>query len=132
MTDKVQFDLVSPNRLLMSARADMVVVPGGDGDFGVLPGHSPVVSTLRPGLLEVHAGDGEPVQFYVSGGFAEVTPQGLTVLAEHAIPMAELSRETLESQVKDATEDVEDARDDAARDEAQRKLDQIEAVLEAL
>lgn len=130
--DKVKFELVSPERLLMSAEADMVVVPGSDGDFGVLPGHSPLMSALRPGLLEVHGGDGEPERFFIRGGFAEVTPEGLTVLAERALPMAELDAESLGGQIRNAREDVDDAETDARRDDAQRQLDQLEALLEVL
>ncbi len=130
--DKVKFELVSPERLLMSAEADMVVVPGSDGDFGVLPGHSPLVSSMRPGVLEVHGEDGEPERIFIRGGFAEVTPEGLTVLAEHAVPMAELDAEGLGAQIQNAREDVEDAKTDARRDDAQRQLDQLEALLEVI
>ena len=130
--DKVKFELVSPERLLMSTEAEMVVVPGSDGDFGVLPGHAPLMSAMRPGVLEVHGEDGEPARIFIPGGFAEVTPQGLTVLAEHAMPMAELDAESLEAQIQNAREDVEDAETDARRDDAQRQVDQLEALLEVL
>jgi len=112
MADKLHFELVSPERLLMSRDVDMVVVPGGDGDFGVLTGHAPVVSTLRTGILEVHNGS-EPDRLLVRGGFAEVNPEGLTILAEEATPLAEVDREAIESQLKNANEDVNDAGDEA-------------------
>ena len=79
-----QFDLVSPERQLMSAEVEMVEIPGGEGDFGVLPGHAPLISTIRPGVISVHA-DGEIERIYVDAGFAEVNPDSCVVLAEQAI-----------------------------------------------
>ncbi len=88
---KLHFDLVSPERLLYSANADMVVVPGTDGDFGVLAGHAPVISTLRIGVVDVKgAEDGADLRIFVKGGFAEVTAKGLTILAEEAAPLGDL------------------------------------------
>ena len=91
MADRLTFELVSPERLLLSAQVDMVVVPGTEGEFGVLAGHAPLVSTLRPGVISVH--DEKTIQrIFVRGGFAEVTAAGLTVLAEEAIDLATLDR----------------------------------------
>lgn len=81
MTDKVQFDLVSPERLVFSAAVDAVQIPGAEGDFGVLPNHSPVMAMIRPGTLVVE-NDGKTQSFELSGGFADVTANGVTVLAE--------------------------------------------------
>ena len=81
MADKLQFDLVSPEKLVFSAQVDAVQIPGEEGDFGVLPNHSPVMSMIRQGTLTVEA-DGETHSFELSGGFADVTPEGVTVLAE--------------------------------------------------
>ena len=83
--DKVSFELVTPERLLLSQEADMVVVPGGAGDFGVLPRHAPLISTVRPGTIRLHDGGGEPAEIFVASGFAEVTPERCTVLAEEAV-----------------------------------------------
>ena len=133
MADKLSFELVSPERLLMSAQVDMVVVPGGDGDFGVLPGHAPVISTVRPGVLEVYAEEGQPPErIFLRGGFADVALGKLTVLAEQAIPVADLDRAQLEQHIRNAREDIEDARDDAALDKAQLMLTQLTELLEAL
>lgn len=81
MTDKVQFDLVSPEKLIFSAGVDAVQIPGAEGDFGVLPNHSPVMAMIRPGTLVVE-NDGSTQSFELSGGFADITAQGVTVLAE--------------------------------------------------
>jgi len=132
MADKVHFDLVTPDRLLLSSEVEMVVVPGAEGDFGVLPGHTPLISTLRHGTIDVHE-DGKVAQrLYVGGGFAEVSEKGLTVLAEDAIDLKDLSRADLEKRIKDAGEDVEDAKDDAERLKAEAKRDHFKALLAAL
>ncbi len=93
MADPFQFDLVSPERLLMSAKVDQVVVPSSEGQFTVLSGHAPVMATLRPGVLQITR-DGKDERIFVRGGFADVNADGLTVLAEQAIPMADLDAET--------------------------------------
>ncbi len=84
MADKLKFDLVSPERLVLSAEVDAVQVPGAEGDFGVLPNHSPVMAMLRPGTLTVENG-GKSQSFELDGGFVDVTPEGVTVLAETII-----------------------------------------------
>jgi F-type H+-transporting ATPase subunit epsilon len=132
MADKVHFDLVTPDRLLLSSEVEMVVVPGAEGDFGVLPGHTPLISTLRHGTIDVHEDGKVARRLYVGGGFAEVSEKGVTVLAEDAIDLKDLSRADLEKRIKDASEDVEDAKDDAPRMKAQAKLDHFKALLAAL
>lgn len=111
MADKLAFDLVSPERLLMAAQADMVLLPGGDGDFAVLTGHAPLLSTLRPGMVEIHSGDKVTDRFFVMGGFAEVTPEKLVILAEDATQAADLKRETLEAAIADCEARAADAMD---------------------
>ncbi len=86
----LHFELVSPERLLLSADVASVTIPGTEGEMGILPGHAPVLSTLRPGVITVTRETGQPERIFVRGGFAEVNAQGLTVLAETALPMAEL------------------------------------------
>ncbi|MGK2871688.1 MAG: F0F1 ATP synthase subunit epsilon [Alphaproteobacteria bacterium] len=131
MADRLTFELVSPERLLLSAQVDMVVVPGTEGEFGVLAGHAPLVSTLRPGVISVH--DEKAIQrIFVRGGFAEVTPDGLTVLAEEAIDLASLDTAALNARIKDAEEDVADAKSEIARASAQAQLDGLRAVRESL
>jgi F-type H+-transporting ATPase subunit epsilon len=126
-----QFDLVSPERLLMSEAVDQVDVPGAEGDFGVLAGHAPMVSTLRPGILTVYRG-GDAFQVVVNGGFAEVNPNGLTVLADMAVPRAEFDLAVLAGEIKDAEEDVADAKDDRQRDKLSHRLDRLKALQAAL
>lgn len=125
MADKLQFDLVSPERLILSEAVDMVTVPGKEGDMGILANHAPVMATLRPGLLDVETA-GSPVRrIFVRGGFAEVTPSGLTVLAEFAVPLEELDAAKIDQEIKNAQEDVADAKSDDSRQAAQEKLDHL-------
>ncbi len=128
MSDAFKFELVSPERLLISGEVEQVLVPGSEGDMTVLAFHAPLLSTLRPGLLDIGLPGGEHQRFFVRGGFAEVGPSGLTVLAETAIDLLELDAGKLAQLVKDAEEDVADAAEDAARDRAKTKLDQLRQV----
>jgi len=125
------FDLVSPERLVFSGEVEQVDVPGAEGDFGVLANHAPLVAMLKPGILSIFA-SGEPRRIVVGGGFAEVNGEGLTVLAEIAVPIADFDRAQLTSEIKDTEEDLADAKDDAARDKARQKLEQIKALEAAL
>src|ERR1700681_4321625 len=100
-----QFDLVSPEKLLFSEAVDQVDVPGSEGDFGVLAGHAPLVATLRPGILTVYRG-GDSFRIVVNGGFAEVNAEGLTVLADMAVPLEDFDRDVLTGIIKDTEEDV--------------------------
>ncbi|HZP18713.1 MAG TPA: F0F1 ATP synthase subunit epsilon, partial [Bauldia sp.] len=125
------FELVSPEQLLMSEQVDQVVVPGSEGYFTVLKGHAPLMSTLRPGVVEVGQG-GQTTRIFVRGGFADVNASGLTILAEQAIPLSEVDAAMLAQAVKDAEEDVADAKDGAARDAAETRLQQLKEVQTAL
>ena len=100
MPDRVQFELVTPERLLLSQEVDMVVVPGTEGDFGVLPGHAPLISTIRPGTIDVYEGRAVIQRIFIVGGLAEVTPQGCTVLADAAMPPESLSRTEIEAELQ--------------------------------
>ena len=131
MADKLHFDLVSPERRLFQGDVDMVVVPGEEGDFGVLPGHAPVMSAIRSGAISVHEGD-DVRRTFIHGGFAEVTPDGLTVLAEEAIDLASVDRDQLVKDVTEAREDIGLARDDHERAIAEAKVAKFEALTEAL
>lgn len=124
MADKLHFSLVTPEREVLAGEVDQVVVPGVEGDFGVLPEHAPLMSTIRPGWLTVH--DGNDVErIVIRGGFAEVTPAGLTVLAEQAAFASELDRDELARAIQDAREDLADASTDTAREAAQDQLDYL-------
>jgi len=125
------FDLVSPEKLLFSGEVNQVDVPGAEGEFGVLAGHAPLVTMLRPGILVVH-GEGGALRIVVNGGFAEVGANGLTVLAEMAAPEDEFDRAVLAGVIKDTEEDVADTPDDWQRDKLTRKLEQLKALQAAL
>jgi F-type H+-transporting ATPase subunit epsilon len=132
MPDPFKFELVSPERLLVSGDVEQVLVPGAEGDMTVLAHHAPLLTTLRPGLLDIGFPGGEHRRFFIRGGFAEVGPSGLTVLAETAIDLVELDAGQLAQAVKNAEEDVADANDDLVRDRAQTKLDHLRQVQSAL
>jgi len=129
MADQVQFELVSPERLLISEPVDMVVIPGTEGDFGVLPGHAPLISTVRPGLIETYAGKTVKDRIFVAGGFAEVTRERCTVLAEEAMPIKDLDRATIEAQARTAREDLNLAKNTDERSAAERQIAVAEAKL---
>jgi F-type H+-transporting ATPase subunit epsilon len=128
----MKFELVSPERLLISGEVQQVTVPGTEGLFTVLPNHAPVLSTLRPGVVDVITAQGEGQRIFVRGGFAEVNNTGLTVLAEVAIPLAELDSAALDEQLRNAEEDVADAQDDETRRRAQESLDHLRELCKAL
>ena len=97
----VQFDLVSPERLLASVEASEVQIPGADGDMTAMEGHAPTITTLRPGVLRVvHSGGTD--EYVVSGGFAEITAKGVSVLAEQALPRAEMTQDVFDAMIADA------------------------------
>src|SRR5262249_29259225 len=108
MADQGDFEVVSPARVELGADVEVVVVPGVEGDFGVLPGHMPLISTIRPGVIYVFRDGKVSERIFVEGGFAEVTPETCTVLAEHAKPVNDLDAIKAGQQVQDAKEDVED------------------------
>jgi F-type H+-transporting ATPase subunit epsilon len=124
---KISFDLVSPEKLLLSAEADMVTVPGTEGYMGVMAGHSPIVTTLRAGMIDVNA-DGRDDRYFIRGGFAEIGPAKITVLAEEAIPMTELDLAVLDQRIKDAQEDELAAGNDADRLRAAQLVDDLRLV----
>ncbi len=119
---KVNFRLVMPERELLNTEADMVVVPGSEGDFGVLPGHAPLISTVRPGVLEVYQGTKVEQRFLIAGGFAEVTPERCTVLAEEAAPFEQVTGDQLAERERAAEVSLSDASTDAETAAAQKNL----------
>jgi len=133
MMASFQFELVTPERLLFSGAVEGVVIPGAEGDFEVLAMHAPVMSTIRPGLISVReTASGSPKRIFVRGGFAEVGPAGLTILAEQAIAFEDLSSEKLAAEIKMAEEDVADAKVDAEKSAAQEKLGQLRELQRAI
>lgn len=128
-----QFELVTPEKLLFSGTVESVVVPGTEGDFEVLPLHAPLMSTIRPGVIvvkETAAGSGK--RLFVRGGFADVNPQGLTILAEQAIAVEDLTAERLQSEIKAAEAEAAAAAGDVAKASADLKLGQLRELQRAL
>ena len=132
MADKVEFELVSPERLLVSQGVDMVVVPGEEGDFGVLPGHALFLSGVRPGVIEIYDGDKISDRIFVAGGFAEVTGERCTVLAEEAVNLAEVERTTVEARIRDNEQAISIASPDGDVSSYRIDLGIGRALLEAL
>ncbi len=130
MAEKIAFDLVSPERLLLSEEAEMVTVPGAEGYMGVMAGHAPLVSTLRVGMIDVQ-NDGTDRRYFIRGGFAEVNPHKIVVLAEEAIPMAEFDLAALDQRIKDTEEDLIAAKTDAQRVRVAESLDDLRMIRSA-
>lgn len=126
----VDFDVITPSQVLLSDSADMVVAPGSDGDFGVLPGHAPLLTTLRPGVLDVHRGGKVTARIFVGGGFAEVSDNRLTVLAEEARAVSDIDRAWAEERLARALESLETA-GDAKRTRAEAEVRIAEAMVAA-
>jgi len=128
MADTFKFELVSPERVLLSENAEQVVLPGAEGDFGVLPNHAPMIATLRPGVLDVQLSGG-PRRIFVKGGFAEVEPDRLTVLAETAFDADASSAGTaISSALATAEAELAAAESDEARFSAQTAIDRLRAL----
>jgi F-type H+-transporting ATPase subunit epsilon len=125
------FELVSPDKLLFSGPAEDVLVPGSEGDFVVLTDHAPVMTTLRPGILDIGEAQGKHTRLFVRGGFADVSPTGLIVLAETAIPVDELSADHLSGEIKNAEEDLADASEEQ-KQAAREKVDRLRELKDAL
>ncbi|MBV9635381.1 MAG: F0F1 ATP synthase subunit epsilon [Methylobacteriaceae bacterium] len=126
------FELVSPERLLFAGEVEDVVVPGTEGEFTVLKDHAPLMSTLRPGIVDIGETDAKRVRLFVRGGFADVSTKGLTILAEHAIPLEELDLDKITAEIKDAEEDLADAEGDEPKRVAKEKLDHLNELKAAL
>lgn len=132
MPDKVEFELVAPEALVFSTAADMVVVPGAEGDFGVLAGHAPLISLVRPGVIDVHDEGGVTMRIFVSGGFAEVTEARLTVLAEEAAPVDALDRGAIEARHERAEKEAGAAETEEEKAAAEKEIGLAQAMLAAI
>lgn len=122
-----KFDLVSPARLVFSGEVEQVDVPGAEGDFGVLAGHAPFVTTLRPGILTIH-GVGGDQSIVVLGGFAEVSTEGLTVLADQAEAEADVDRESIAARIRDMEQRIEKMQPGTELDKLVARLDHFKEV----
>ena len=127
----LHLEFVSPARILFTGYVDQVDLPGAEGDMGILPGHAPLVTALRPGIVTIFR-EGRRDPIVVVGGTAEVSPAGLTVLADQAMPRADFDLTALAVQIKDTEEDIADATDPAQRDKLTRQLEQLKSLQAAL
>ena len=109
MTDRVKLELVTPERVLIEDAVEMVVIPGTEGDFGVLAGHAPMISSVRPGVIEIYEGTAVKDRIFIAGGFAEVTALRCTVLAEEAMRLPDLDRAKVEAELKALSSDLTQA-----------------------
>src|ERR1700690_892869 len=125
------FELVSPDKLLFNGPAEDVLAPGTEGDFVVLRDHAPVMTALRPGIVDIGEAQGKHTRVFVRGGFADVSAAGLILLAETAVPVADLSAERLDAEIRNAEEDLADASEDR-KQAAQEKLDRLRELKDAL
>jgi len=127
MADKVKFDLVSPEKLLLSEEVDMVTLPGTEGRFGVLAHHAPLMTTLSPGVVEIR-NEGADKHYFVRGGFADVTPAGLTLLAEEALLVDDISPEWIDNRIKDLESDLEHAELDETKTRAAAEIEELKLI----
>jgi F-type H+-transporting ATPase subunit epsilon len=125
------FELVSPDKLLFSGPVEDVLAPGTEGDFVVLRDHAPVMTALRPGIVDIGEAQGKRTRVFVRGGFADVSAAGLILLAETAVPVVDLSPERLDAEIRNAEEDLADASEDR-KQAAQEKLDRLRELKDAL
>ncbi len=132
MAEPFAFELVSPEKQLVSGEASAVLIPGTEGYFQVLADHAPTMSTIKPGVIEVSMADGDTTKYVVFGGFADVSPRGLTILAEHAVNVEDINSDDIKKRIQDAQEDVEDAKDDHAKAKAIDYLDQLTTLEQAI
>ncbi|MFK7903046.1 MAG: F0F1 ATP synthase subunit epsilon [Nitratireductor sp.] len=132
MANAFTFELVSPEKLILSGEASDVIVPGSEGYFTVMANHAPLMSTVKPGVVEVTMADGEKHSIFVKGGFADVSPAGFTLLAEQATPISELEASDLDAQITAADEAAENAKTDGAKEAAIQLSSQLKEVKAAL
>lgn len=132
MAETFKFELVSPEKILVSADVAEVIVPGLEGDFTVLPRHAPLIAMLRPGVLRIPGMDGNLGEIFVLGGLADVGPENLTILAEQAVPLADVDRSYIAQEIKNAEEDLADAQDEDKQRQALDTLERLRSLSEAL
>lgn len=125
MAKAFKFELVSPERLLVSEDVESVVIPGAEGEMTVMAEHAPVMTTIKPGVVTVKPASGNVQRFVVFGGFADILPSGCTLLAESAVAVGDIDRADIARRIQEAREDIADAKDDASRTKAEQFLHQL-------
>ena len=132
MAEAFKFELVSPERLLVSEQVESVVIPGAEGEMTVMAHHAPVMTTIKPGVVTVKTVGGKEERYVVFGGFADIVPAGCTLLAESAVAVGDIDRADLARRIQDAKEDAADAKDDQSRSKAEQFLAQLTTLESAL
>lgn len=132
MAEAFKFELVSPERLLVSEDVESVVVPGADGEMTVMAKHAPVMTTVQPGVVTVKTAAGKSDRYVVFGGFADILPEACTLLAESATHVDDIDREALTRRIQDAREDVSDAKNEETRTRAEAYLAQLTTLERAI
>jgi F-type H+-transporting ATPase subunit epsilon len=132
MAEAFQFELVSPERLLVSEQVESVVIPGAEGEMTVMAHHAPVMTTIKPGVVTLKTAAGKEERYVVFGGFADIVPSGCTLLAESAVAVGDIDRADLARRIQDAKEDAADAKDDQSRSKAEQFLAQLTTLESAL
>ncbi|MFN3548437.1 MAG: F0F1 ATP synthase subunit epsilon [Mesorhizobium sp.] len=125
MAQSFKFELVSPERLLISAQVEAVVIPATEGEITVMANHAPVMTTIKPGVVSITMAGGKVDRYVVFGGFADILPEGCTLLAESAIHVDEIDRADIARRIQEAREDLDDAVDHHARTKAEEYLGQL-------
>lgn len=125
MPEAFKFELVSPERLLVSEQVESVVIPGAEGEMTVMAHHAPVMTTIKPGVVTLKTAQGKEERYVVFGGFADIVPAGCTLLAESAVAVGDIDRTDLARRIQEAKEDAADAKDDQTRSKAEQFLSQL-------
>jgi len=131
VADTFQFELVAPEKLIYSDDIEFVVVPGAEGDFGVLPGHSLLLSSVRPGIIEIHENDKPKERFFVGGGFADVTPERCTILSTESVNLAVIDESEARKRLDTAERNLSDATSDAEREKCEKAVEVAQALVVA-
>ncbi|MER8500452.1 F0F1 ATP synthase subunit epsilon [Mesorhizobium sp. M0904] len=132
MPEAFKFELVSPERLLVSEQVESVVIPGAEGEMTVMAHHAPVMTTIKPGVVTLKTVSGKEERYVVFGGFADIVPAGCTLLAESAVAVGDIDRADLARRIQEAREDAADAKDDQTRSKAEQFLNQLTTLEGAL
>lgn len=132
MAEAFKFDLVSPERLLVSELVESVIIPGTEGEMTVMANHAPVMATIKPGVVTVKPVSGAEQRYVVFGGFADILPEGCTLLAESAVPVADINKADLASRIQDAKDDLADAKTDEDRTKAEEFLNHLATLHDAV
>ncbi len=132
MADSFNFELVSPEQLLLSEAVSQVIIPGSDGEMTVMAHHAPTMTTIKPGIVSVTTDSGENQRYVVFGGFADILPDGCTLLAESAVRVEDIDHEALKQRIQDTREDLADAKTDADKTRIAEHLDHLETLQNAV